>query len=107
MQGLDEYTRCIALSLFTLGGGRCKTILGVEQGLGETLFLNVPFDTVLSYISNYSMFFPFGKHFCMSYSDMTRGYFFISPNYSMFRLDFLSQYRVFSEISSEFVLLFL
>lgn len=59
----DETHDVITLSPFTLGGGRCKTILGVEQGLGETLFEMYHFDTVLSYIYYYSIFFPIGKIF--------------------------------------------
>lgn len=58
------------LSLFTLGGGRCKTILGVEQGLGETLFGMYHFDTVLSYISYYSIFFPVFKKFRATRNDV-------------------------------------
>ena len=34
------------LSLFTLGGGRCKTFWGVEQGLGETLLEMYRIDTI-------------------------------------------------------------
>ena len=75
----------ITLSLFTLGGGRCKTILGVEQGLGETLFEMYHFDTVLSYIYYYSIFFPIDKRFRLPTFDTVLAYFFILPHYNSFR----------------------
>lgn len=88
----------ITLSPFTLGGGRCKTILGVEQGLGETLFEMYHFDTYLSYIYYYSIFFPVGKLFHVPRFDTLSLCFFISLNCSNFRVDFLSQYPVFADI---------
>lgn len=84
-----------------------RQFLGVEQGLGETLFEMYHFDTYLSYIYYYSIFFPVGKHFHAPYSDTLCRYFFISPNCNKFRADFLSQYPAFLDISAEFVLLFL
>ena len=72
--------------------------LGVEQGLGETLFEMYLFDTVLSYIYYYSIFFPVGKHFHARRFDMTLHYFFISIYYNMFRAEFLSQFPLFWDI---------